>query len=115
MRHYSDPFEALLADVVCEAVERNLLEKPLDIYPDLRYIGVEEDDAGLTERNNVQALGILVVVAFAVLTVCKLGNVGDIGGWSWWWVTVPLWGSTIAYYVVLGLAFVASLFVKKSG
>jgi hypothetical protein len=29
---------------------------------------------------------------FATFITLKLTNTGVIGGWSWWWVTAPLWG-----------------------
>lgn len=57
MRLYHDPFEALLADVVREVAEamspeeRENLGNPLDIYPDLKYIGVEETTNGRNKSN----------------------------------------------------------------
>lgn len=44
-------------------------------------------------------------VLFIVLLILKLG-VADtvVVGWSWWWVTAPLWGPAA---LVLGIVFVA--------
>jgi small Trp-rich protein len=43
-------------------------------------------------------LGILglILVAF------KLADVGDVGGWSWWWVLAPFWGPFAATLLVFG-------------
>ncbi|MES2593165.1 MAG: hypothetical protein V4608_14885 [Bacteroidota bacterium] len=38
-------------------------------------------------------------VAFVVLKLC---NVID---WSWWWVTLPFYGSLILYAIILALMF----------
>ncbi len=35
---------------------------------------------------------------FLVFLILKLTGVID---WSWWWITAPLWGSAIAFVVIL--------------
>lgn len=61
-------------------------------------------------------LGLMVAIAFVVLAVCKVGNVGDIGGWSWWWVSAPLWGSTVLYWGFFLVCFIlGTIFSKKTG
>lgn len=42
-------------------------------------------------------LGSLLFLLFLGL---KLGGVGAVATWSWWWVTAPLWGPIV---VVLGI------------
>jgi hypothetical protein len=46
--------------------------------------------------NSSGGLG-LASVLFVVFLVLKL--TGTIG-WSWWWVTAPLWGSVILFVIV---------------
>ncbi len=42
-------------------------------------------------------------VVFVVFLVLKLG-IGDtvVMGWSWWWVTAPLWGPLAIVLAILG-------------
>lgn len=42
----------------------------------------------------------LGTVIFVVLLILKLAGIGVVATWSWWWVTLPLWGG-IAVAVVL--------------
>ena len=52
----------------------------------------------MSNNSNSQAGGIgffgLLGIVFITLKLC------GVIGWSWWWVTSPLWGS-----IVLGLIF----------
>lgn len=45
-------------------------------------------------------------VLFIVFLVLKLTEVGSVAGWSWWWVTSPLW---IPFVLALVLVFVAGV------
>lgn len=36
-------------------------------------------------------IGLLVVGVFLLFLGLKLGEVGVVATWSWWWVTAPLW------------------------
>ena len=45
---------------------------------------------------------------FLVFLVLKL--VGVIG-WSWWWVTAPLWGPTVLVLSIFAIAALIGLFV----
>ena len=47
-------------------------------------------------------LGGMIFIAFLVL---KLGGIGQVANWSWWWVCSPLW----IPFVVVGLVFVLVL------
>ena len=42
---------------------------------------------------------------FLAFLIMKLGEIGAVADWSWWWVTSPLWITT-ALYVLLFFAFV---------
>ena len=33
----------------------------------------------------------------------------DVIGWSWWWVTAPLWGGFALALLVLGIVFLVAL------
>jgi hypothetical protein len=46
----------------------------------------------------MQLLQAIVIFSFVGLLIGKLGDVGNLGSWSWWWVTCPLWGSALLYY-----------------
>ena len=50
----------------------------------------------------------LLFLAFLVL---KLGEIGVVADWSWWWVTSPLW-IVPALYVLLFFVFVIVAAVK---
>ncbi len=47
------------------------------------------------------ALGILFIVL-------KLTNVIS---WSWWWVTIPIWGSALVVLAVMTIALIASIWI----
>jgi hypothetical protein len=41
---------------------------------------------------------------FLLFLGLKLGGVGQVATWSWWWVTAPLWGGIVLYLsIVIGL------------
>ena len=40
--------------------------------------------------SNGNSIGIPGLV-FVVLLALKLAGIGVVAGWSWWWVTAPLW------------------------
>jgi len=42
----------------------------------------------------------LSTIIFIIFLVMKLGEVGQVANWSWWWVTSPLW---IGWGFILGL------------
>lgn len=58
--------------------------------------------------------GTLVFLLFAVFLVLKLTGVV---GWSWWWVTSPLWLAVLATAAVLilvgGVGFMIYRIVKR--
>ena len=47
-------------------------------------------------------LGGAVFIVFLVLKLCKVIN------WSWWWVTVPIWGPVA---LILGLVAIGCFIV----
>ena len=54
--------------------------------------------------NNSSGIGLGGMV-FMVFLVLKLGGIGQVANWSWWWVCSPLW----IPFVVVGLVFVLVL------
>ena len=66
-----------------------------------------------TRRPIMKLLFLLVWFATILMLVLKLtGVTPDL---SWWSVTCPLWGSTIAYYGFYAVAFVGGLLIVKFG
>lgn len=45
---------------------------------------------------------------FVVLSVLKILNFLD---WSWWWVTAPLWGSLLLFFLVLGFMLFCGILI----
>ena len=43
---------------------------------------------------------------FLLFLGLKLGGVGQVANWSWWWVTAPLWGG-LAFYLVVVIGLIA--------
>lgn len=54
------------------------------------------------DSNSGIGLGGMIFIVFLVL---KLGGIGQVANWSWWWVCSPLW----IPFVIVGLAFVLGL------
>lgn len=48
----------------------------------------------------------LLFLAFLILKLC------GVIGWSWWWVTAPLWGSFAFLLVVLPIVGVIALWIS---
>lgn len=63
----------------------------------------------MTREDARMAAGLsLPMVVGVVFTILKLTDVID---WSWWWVTMPLWGP-VALTVLFVLVFVGTLTYK---
>ena len=56
------------------------------------------------EKDNNSGIGLGGMI-FIVFLVLKLGGIGQVANWSWWWVCSPLW----IPFVIVGLAFVLGL------
>lgn len=69
-----------------------------------------------SRRDKNKGIGLLTLV-FLVFLALKLSGVGAVAGWSWWWVTCPLWiipALWIALIVVFGLlAIIYGLTVER--
>lgn len=50
---------------------------------------------------------VLTIVAFLAFTALKLTSVID---WSWWVVSLPIWGSFVAALALLGILYI--IFIK---
>lgn len=53
----------------------------------------------------ITAFNIAMLVAFAVMMVAKVFEIGIGATLSWWIVTIPLWGPLAVVLSVIGIAF----------
>lgn len=53
----------------------------------------------------ITAFNIAMLVAFAVMMVAKVFEIGIGASLSWWIVTIPLWGPLAVVLSVIGVAF----------
>jgi hypothetical protein len=51
----------------------------------------------------------LPTIMFLIFLVLKLTNQVD---WSWWWVTAPLWGGFIFFFVAIALLAIVKEFAE---
>lgn len=66
------------------------------------------------EKSTGNGIGLLTVL-FLIFMVLKLTGHID---WSWWWVTVPLWGGlalALAILLLVGLLYGAITLLEKKG
>ena len=56
----------------------------------------------LQQSSGISFAGLL----FLLFLGLKLGGVGQVANWSWWWVTAPLWGG-LAFYLVVVIGLIA--------
>jgi hypothetical protein len=55
-------------------------------------------------NNPIRAFLVLLAAALVVLRLCRVIT------WSWWWVTLPLWGGlALAVLVALAAALIVQL------
>lgn len=59
-------------------------------------------------NNGIGFFGLLAIVFIGL----KLGEVGVVASWSWWWVLSPLW-APLALVVVVALTFYLGEAVRK--
>ena len=52
---------------------------------------------------------------FLLFLGLKLGEVGVVASWSWWWVTAPLWGPIAAIAVFVIIAVLVMLLMMLFG
>ena len=50
---------------------------------------------------------------FLVLLTLKLGEIGPVQYWSWWWVTSPLWIPLAAVIAILGIGTLVAFILYK--
>jgi hypothetical protein len=56
------------------------------------------------KNNSSSGLGLGMVLFLIFMTLKLTGNIT----WSWWYVTLPLWGPALLVLVILGIvAFIA--------
>ena len=66
--------------------------------------------SSLMKKEDIAAATILCspLIVFLVFLVLRLT---DLIRWSWWWVTVPLWG-TVGIVMIFALVYTSILFYK---
>jgi hypothetical protein len=55
-----------------------------------------------TTSRGFPILGIMFLILFTM----KLAKIGEVGDWSWWWVTAPLWGCALVALAVFIIGFI---------
>jgi ABC-type antimicrobial peptide transport system permease subunit len=51
-------------------------------------------------NNSLSGLGLGMILFLIFMTLKLTGNIT----WSWWYVTLPLWGPLLLVLVILGIA-----------
>lgn len=49
---------------------------------------------------------------FLVFLTLKLAGIGVVAGWSWWWVTAPLWIGFAIWFAVLTMALIVAAVIR---
>ena len=50
-------------------------------------------------ENKSSSIGMSGII-FLIFLVMKLGGIGMVADWSWWWVTSPLWIGAILFFIL---------------
>lgn len=53
-------------------------------------------------------------LVFLLFLYLKLAGIGEVAGWSWWWVTCPLWGPitlVFAFWLAVVLIWLLIAFI----
>lgn len=61
--------------------------------------------ASMENSMKITPFGIAMLIAFAVMIVAKVFEIGIGASLSWWIVTLPLWGPLAVVLSVIGIAF----------
>lgn len=61
--------------------------------------------------NNKSAGTSVVTLVLAAFIVMKVGAIGPVANWSWWWVFSPLWLTILAVTVMAAIAAVIAVIV----
>ena len=59
----------------------------------------------MEKDNNSSGIGLGGMI-FIVFLVLKLGGIGQVANWSWWWVCSPIWIPFVIVILVFGLALI---------
>lgn len=61
----------------------------------------------MSENKNSTVFGLTFLqVLFLVFLVLKLTETTVVASWSWWWVTLPLWGGFALIFAVWVIIFI---------
>jgi hypothetical protein len=51
----------------------------------------------------------ILTLVFILFLGLKLGGVAPVAGWSWWYVTMPIWGGYALIFGILGLVLLGGI------
>jgi hypothetical protein len=64
-----------------------------------------------TTSGGISLFGLI----FLVLLIFKLAGIGEVANWSWWLITLPLWGpTTIVVLIVVCVGIVSIIKQRKN-
>tara|TARA_B100001063_G_C16232510_1_gene296996 strand:+ start:296 stop:496 length:201 start_codon:yes stop_codon:yes gene_type:complete len=64
-------------------------------------------------ENNNSSSGIgLGGMIFIVFLILKLGEIGQVANWSWWWVCSPIWIPFVLIMLTFGIALIWGYITK---
>lgn len=72
------------------------------------YIFVKNKNKMSKEKVTSNGIGLGGLI-FIVFLVMKLGEIGQVANWSWWWVTSPLWIPLALGLTIISIGFVIAL------
>ena len=61
--------------------------------------------------NNSSGIGLGGMI-FIVFLVLKLGGIGQVANWSWWWVFSPLWIPFVIVILAFGIGLIWGYITK---
>ena len=64
---------------------------------------------GKDNSNSGIGLGGVIFIVFLVL---KLGGIGQVANWSWWWVFSPLWIPFVIVILAFGIGLIWGYITK---
>jgi hypothetical protein len=68
----------------------------------------------MENNKNVEKTSIsLSTILFITFLVMKLGGIGDVANWSWWWVTAPLWIPVVLALSILLIVLLVIIIFKN--
>ena len=60
------------------------------------------------KKNTSTGIGLGGFIFLVFLTL-KLGEIGPVQYWSWWWVTAPLWGGVAIILLIILIVIIVNI------